>query len=273
MADVVAARAEIERQTKAEEGWSAKPYLCTARVPSIGYGCTTYEDGSKVKLSDAPITRERGQQLLDFKLDEGIRLVLDMTHGEVGTNQLIALVVCGFNIGWPGLRGSTMIKAHNRGDFAAAGRAFALWNNSRPGGPGTPLKEDKVLTARRAREAAIYRLPDDHDQEVAVAVTHPTGVPQAVEPESSLAKSRIAQGGGVISLASAVAAVKDWGEQAEGVRPALASIRAVVDFGKDFMANTLGITGDPAVMLPYAGIALGLGFIYYRYTQRRGGWA
>ena len=40
------------------------PYVPTAGdVPTIGHGSTRYEDGTPVRLSDAPITRERAQQL------------------------------------------------------------------------------------------------------------------------------------------------------------------------------------------------------------------
>jgi len=30
------------------EGFSSKPYLCPAGIPTIGYGNTYYEDGTKV---------------------------------------------------------------------------------------------------------------------------------------------------------------------------------------------------------------------------------
>ena len=40
------------------------PYVPTAGdVPTIGHGSTRYEDGTPVRLSDAPITRQRAQQL------------------------------------------------------------------------------------------------------------------------------------------------------------------------------------------------------------------
>jgi len=40
------------------------PYVPTqGDVPTIGHGSTRYEDGTPVRLSDAPITRERAQQL------------------------------------------------------------------------------------------------------------------------------------------------------------------------------------------------------------------
>ncbi|MBV7460443.1 MULTISPECIES: glycoside hydrolase family protein [unclassified Acidovorax] len=40
------------------------PYVPTAGdVPTIGHGSTRYEDGTPVRLSDPPITRQRAQQL------------------------------------------------------------------------------------------------------------------------------------------------------------------------------------------------------------------
>ena len=40
------------------------PYIPTAGdVPTIGHGSTRYEDGTPVRLTDAPITRQRAQQL------------------------------------------------------------------------------------------------------------------------------------------------------------------------------------------------------------------
>lgn len=40
------------------------PYIPTAGdVPTIGHGSTRYEDGTPVRMSDAPITRQRAQQL------------------------------------------------------------------------------------------------------------------------------------------------------------------------------------------------------------------
>jgi lysozyme len=38
------------------EGFSAKPYLCSAKVPTIGYGSTYYLNGRRVTLLDKPIT-------------------------------------------------------------------------------------------------------------------------------------------------------------------------------------------------------------------------
>ena len=45
------------------EGLKLKPYLCSSRVPTIGIGSTLYEDGTPVKLTDKPITKERAYSL------------------------------------------------------------------------------------------------------------------------------------------------------------------------------------------------------------------
>ena len=48
----------------ASEGFSNAPYIPTkGDVPTIGHGSTQYEDGTKVKLSDKPITKQRAEQL------------------------------------------------------------------------------------------------------------------------------------------------------------------------------------------------------------------
>ena len=39
------------------EGLRLTPYLCSAGVPTIGYGSTFYEDGRKVSLQDRKSTR------------------------------------------------------------------------------------------------------------------------------------------------------------------------------------------------------------------------
>ena len=35
---------------KKYEGFSSKPYMCPANVPTIGYGSTYYPNGTKVKI-------------------------------------------------------------------------------------------------------------------------------------------------------------------------------------------------------------------------------
>lgn len=46
------------------EGFSAQPVIPTVGdVPTIGHGSTRYEDGTPVRMGDAPITRQRAAEL------------------------------------------------------------------------------------------------------------------------------------------------------------------------------------------------------------------
>ena len=45
------------------EGLSLKPYLCPAKIPTIGYGNTYYSDGKRVTLLDKQITKEEAKEI------------------------------------------------------------------------------------------------------------------------------------------------------------------------------------------------------------------
>ena len=51
------------------EGYRAKPYLCPAGVPTIGYGATGYVDGRPVLLTDPQITRDAAERMLVLQID------------------------------------------------------------------------------------------------------------------------------------------------------------------------------------------------------------
>ncbi|KRG43217.1 lysozyme [Stenotrophomonas pictorum JCM 9942] len=66
-----------------------KPYIPTkGDVPTIGHGSTRYEDGTPVRLTDAPITRARAQQLArNLHSEEEVRFKasipdVSLTQGE-----------------------------------------------------------------------------------------------------------------------------------------------------------------------------------------------
>lgn len=45
------------------EGYSAKPYHDSGKVVTIGIGSTQYENGTKVKMTDKPISKERAIEI------------------------------------------------------------------------------------------------------------------------------------------------------------------------------------------------------------------
>ena len=125
-------------------------YLCSASVPTIGYGATYYHDGSKVKLGQT-ITKEQASQMLVEHLKEFEGSVTGLLNGTaVNQNQFDALVSFCYNLGAGNLAKSQLLRfvKLNPNDPRIAAE-FAKWN--RAGG--------NVLTGlvrRRKKEAQLY---------------------------------------------------------------------------------------------------------------------
>lgn len=109
------------------ESFEAKPYLCPANVPTIGYGSTRYEDGRPVTLRDAPITQARAESLLLATLETYADAVRHYVNVPLKQNQFDALVSFTYNVGAENLRRSTLLVHLNRGRFSLAADQFALW--------------------------------------------------------------------------------------------------------------------------------------------------
>ena len=63
---------------KSFEGFRSNPYLCSAGVPTIGYGSTYYSNAEKVKLTDASITKEKATELLILQLFKYNKAVIEL---------------------------------------------------------------------------------------------------------------------------------------------------------------------------------------------------
>ena len=81
------------------EGFKAKPYLCPAKVPTIGYGATFYKDGKKVTLQDKPITEEGAEELLKLILKSFESIVMRKIKIPLKQCQFDALVSHTYNTG------------------------------------------------------------------------------------------------------------------------------------------------------------------------------
>lgn len=132
------------------EGFFSKPYLCPAQVPTIGYGTTYYEDGKRVTLADAPVTRERAEELLVKQLQSPYMLgvlkaspVLAAFPASLG-----ALTSFAYNLGVPRYRASTLRRRVEAQDWAGAAVEIKKWN--RAGG-----RVLKGLQRRREAEAVF----------------------------------------------------------------------------------------------------------------------
>jgi len=132
------------------EGLSLKPYLCPAKVATIGYGNTMYEDGRKVTMSDAPITLERASSLFDSIHKDFEREVRKVVKSDLNANQLNALTSFVYNVGIGNFKSSTLLKKVNINPSDLSIKVeFAKWNK----GGGKVLNG---LVTRRKRESEIY---------------------------------------------------------------------------------------------------------------------
>lgn len=140
------------------EGLSLKPYLCSAGVPTIGYGNTYYPNGKKVTLKDKPITKEYAIEIFKFIADLFAKDVNNLLKTTVTQNQFNALVSFAYNVGSDidaddipeGLGDSTLLKKVNKNPNDLSIMAeFLKWNKSNG-------KVSNGLVKRRNLEAKLY---------------------------------------------------------------------------------------------------------------------
>lgn len=135
------------------EGFRSKPYLCSAGVPTIGYGSTFYKDGTKVTLNDRQIDIHLATELLDFTistifLPSTLKLCPVLANHP---NRLGAIISFTYNLGAGNLRNSTLRKRINGELWEEAANELLKWNLA--GG-----KVNKGLTRRREAEKVLFLL-------------------------------------------------------------------------------------------------------------------
>ena len=102
------------------EGFSSIPYICPAGKPTIGFGSTFYEDGTPVKMTDKPITKERARELVRWYCETQIKY----PRKDLNDDQKSAICSLIFNIGKSAFDRSKCKKAIVAGDWAEAHRQW-----------------------------------------------------------------------------------------------------------------------------------------------------
>ena len=132
------------------EGLSLVPYLCSAKVATIGYGNTFYPSGKKVTMQDQPINLATAKWMLKETADKFAADVDKLIKSKLTQNQFNAIVSFAFNLGVTSLGRSTLLKKVNiNPNDPTIAAEFAKWNKA--GG-----KVLNGLTKRRAKEAKLY---------------------------------------------------------------------------------------------------------------------
>lgn len=131
------------------EGFYPRPYLCSAGVPTIGFGTTFYPDGRKVTLLDPPITKEEAYNYAWTELTGCIRNAVKLSPSLAYDSEgLAAIADFIYNLGAGAYRSSTLRKYTNAGDRTEARAQILRWNKA----GGRVLRG---LTARRQAEALL----------------------------------------------------------------------------------------------------------------------
>jgi lysozyme len=132
------------------EGFSAKPYLCSAKVPTIGFGSTYYPDGQRVTLLDKEITKSKALEIFKSVADRFAKKVSNLITSPLNQNQFNACVSICYNIGIAAFTGSTLLKMINKNhNDPMIALEFKKWNK-------VNKKVVTGLTRRRINEANIY---------------------------------------------------------------------------------------------------------------------
>ncbi len=114
---------ELLAHVKREEGWRAKPYLCPAGKPTIGYG-------QRIKTLDhAPITKAQGEALLIAALELRQERMLKLSPVLAWEPEIRASAVLDFcyNAGTAAYASSTLRKRVNEGKWEDAAREMRRW--------------------------------------------------------------------------------------------------------------------------------------------------
>lgn len=129
-------------QAYPDPGTGGKPW-------TIGWGSTTDENGKPIKPGDV-WTRERADSRFAKHLQQFEAGVLAGLKGAPVTQQQFdALVSFSYNLGVSAFQGSTLLRRHRAGNYAAAADEFLRWNRAAG-------KVMAGLTRRRQAERRLY---------------------------------------------------------------------------------------------------------------------
>lgn len=110
------------------EGLWLTPYLCPAKVPTIGYGTTAYPDGRKVTLQDRSISKEQAEEYLAWEMAKCISGAIRVCPVLLQYPKAWGAVAdfC-FNLGIGRLQASTLRRRINQGNWQQAQQELSRW--------------------------------------------------------------------------------------------------------------------------------------------------
>jgi len=136
------------------EAFRAKPYICPAGVPTIGFGTTVYPSGRKVTMKDAPITAAIAEQYLIHHCEAIGKQIDPLLQVKLTDNRYSAIVSFVYNCGIGAFRRSTLLKVINAAPGSPGIRVELMkWTRATVSGKKVVLQG---LVNRRKAEADLY---------------------------------------------------------------------------------------------------------------------
>lgn len=136
------------------EGVKLTPYLDSVKIPTIGIGTTVYPNGTKVSMSDSPITLEQAYEYcLDHLNKHTLPYLNDNITVELNQNQVDAIGSLVYNIGGGGFKSSSVLKSiNNSAPIEEIAINWKKWNKA-----GGHILNG--LVNRRIKELELYKTP------------------------------------------------------------------------------------------------------------------
>jgi lysozyme len=111
------------------EGLKLEAYLCSAKVPTIGIGCTYYPDKTPVKIGDKLKDASEAYVLKEAILKDFISGVESALKGVTVTEYEFSACVClAYNVGVKAFTNSSVCRFLKLGNKDEAAESFLLWN-------------------------------------------------------------------------------------------------------------------------------------------------
>jgi lysozyme len=139
---------------KNREELRLKAYYDTNGTITIGWGCTYYENGNKIKIGDS-ITEARAVQLLNYHVGVANNGVNENISTFLTQSQHDACVSFTYNVGVPAFAGSTLRKLINANPTNTTA-IFAEWRKWKYETKNGVKVVNKGLVNRREEEIQMY---------------------------------------------------------------------------------------------------------------------
>ena len=110
------------------EGFSAKPYKDTGGIVTQGIGSTVKPDGSKIKITDAPITRKTAQEWAKAHVSKDeTAFKKSLTGVKLSQTEYDVYLDFTYNFGQANWNKSSMLRNLKAGDYVKACKSLLAW--------------------------------------------------------------------------------------------------------------------------------------------------